>query len=88
VSIIIIISEVRLESTWYCGHYWPIVPAPDDSDCGAVGGMNIGRGNRSSRRKPAPVPLRPPQIPHDQTQARTRASVVASQRLSSLSSNH
>jgi hypothetical protein len=18
------------ESTWYCGHYWPIVPAPDD----------------------------------------------------------
>jgi hypothetical protein len=18
------------ESTWYCGHYWPIIPAPDD----------------------------------------------------------
>jgi hypothetical protein len=31
--------------------------------CGAVGGMMIGRGNRSTRRKPAPKPLRPPQIP-------------------------
>jgi hypothetical protein len=29
------------------------------------GGMRIGRGNRSTRRKPAPVPLHPPQIPHD-----------------------
>jgi hypothetical protein len=18
------------ESSWYCGHYWPVVPAPDD----------------------------------------------------------
>jgi hypothetical protein len=26
----IILSGVRLESTWYCGHYWPIVPATDD----------------------------------------------------------
>jgi hypothetical protein len=26
----IILSGVRLESAWYCGHYWPIVPAPDD----------------------------------------------------------
>jgi hypothetical protein len=37
----------------------------DDDDYGAVGGMRIGRGNRSTRRKPAPVPLCPPQIPHD-----------------------
>jgi hypothetical protein len=29
----------------------------DDDDYGAVGGMRIGRGNRSTRRKPAPVPL-------------------------------
>jgi hypothetical protein len=38
----------------YCGHYWPIVPAPGDSDgdCGEIGGMKIGRGNRSTRRKP------------------------------------
>jgi hypothetical protein len=51
----------------YCGHYWPIVPAPDDSDgdCGEIGGMMIGRGNRSTRRKPALAPLCPPQIPHD-----------------------
>jgi hypothetical protein len=29
----------------------------DDGDCGAIGGMKIGRGNRSTRMKPAPVPL-------------------------------
>jgi hypothetical protein len=38
-----------------------------DSDCGEIGGMKIGRGNRSTRRKPAPAPLCPPQIPHDYT---------------------
>jgi hypothetical protein len=27
-----------------------------DDECGAVSGI-IGRGNRSTRRKPAPVPL-------------------------------
>jgi hypothetical protein len=36
----------------------------DDSKCGMS-----GRGNRITRRKPAPVPLCPPQIPHDPTQA-------------------
>jgi hypothetical protein len=25
----------------------------DDGDCEAIGGMKIGRGNRSTRRKPA-----------------------------------
>jgi hypothetical protein len=34
-------------------------------DCGEIDGMNIGRGNRSTRRKRAPAPLCPPQIPHD-----------------------
>jgi hypothetical protein len=43
----------------------------EDDDCGAIGGMKIGRGNRSTRRKPAPAPLCPPQIPHDQTRAPT-----------------
>jgi membrane glycosyltransferase len=38
-----------------------------EGDCGAVGGMKIGRGNRSTWRKPAPVPLCPPQIPLEQT---------------------
>jgi hypothetical protein len=32
----------------------------DDDDYGTVGGMRIGRGNLSTRRKPAPVPLCPP----------------------------
>jgi hypothetical protein len=72
-------SGVR-QSIWYCGHYWPIVQAPDDDgDCGVNGGMKIGRGNRSTRRKPAPMPLCPPQIPHDLTRARTRAAAVRSQ---------
>jgi hypothetical protein len=38
---------------------------------GAIGGIKIGRGNRSTRRKPAPVPLCHHKIPHDQTRART-----------------
>jgi hypothetical protein len=41
----------------------PIVPAPGDYDDGETGGM-IGKGNRSTRRKPAPLPLCPPQTPH------------------------
>jgi hypothetical protein len=53
----------------------------DEGDCGAIGGMKIGRGNRSTRRIPAPAPLCPPQIPHDQTRARTWAAAVGSQRL-------
>jgi hypothetical protein len=32
-----------------------------DGDCGEIGGINIGRRNRSTRRKPAPAPL----YPHD-----------------------
>jgi hypothetical protein len=39
----------------------------NDGDCRAIGGMKIVRGNRSTRRKPAPVPLCPPQIPYDLT---------------------
>jgi hypothetical protein len=30
-------------------------------DCGEIGGIKIGRGNRSTRRKPAPASLCPPQ---------------------------
>jgi hypothetical protein len=48
-------------------------------DCGATGEMKIGRGNRSTRRKPAPAPLCPPQIPYDQIRARTLAAAVESQ---------
>jgi hypothetical protein len=53
----------------------------DDGDCGEIFEMKICRGNRSTRRKPAPPPLCPPQIPHDQTRARTRTAAVGSQRL-------
>jgi hypothetical protein len=60
---------------------WPFVPAPRDYDDGEFGGMKIGRGNRSTRRKPAPAPLCSPQIPLDQTRALTRAAAVGSQRL-------
>jgi hypothetical protein len=61
----------------------PIVPAPGDYDDGEIGGM-IGRGNRSTRRKPASVSLCPPQIPHaDRT--RTWAAAVGSQRTNRLS---
>jgi hypothetical protein len=43
----------------------------DEDDCGAIGGIKIGRGNQSTRRKPAPAPLCPPQIPHNQTRSVT-----------------
>jgi hypothetical protein len=56
-------------------------PRMIDGDYGVVGRMRIGRGNRSTQRKPAPVPLCPPQIPHDLTWDRTRAAAVGSQRL-------
>jgi hypothetical protein len=48
---------------------------------GAIGGMKIGRGNRSTRRKPAPAPLCPPLIPHDQTRARTPGRRCGSRRI-------
>jgi hypothetical protein len=53
----------------------PLVPRPsisllyqhwktDEKDCQATGGMNESQGNRSTQRKPAPVPLWPPQTTH------------------------
>jgi hypothetical protein len=40
----------------------------------AVSRMRISRRNRSTRRKPAPLPVCPPQILHDLTWAQTRAA--------------
>jgi hypothetical protein len=57
----------------------PIVPAPGDYDDGENGGI-IGRGNHSTRRKPASVPLCPPLTPHA-ARMRTRAAAVGSHRL-------
>jgi hypothetical protein len=69
IIIIIILSGVRLSPLGNAATtgllYQPQMI--DDGDCGAIGGMKIGRGNRSSRRKPAPAPLCLPQIPLDQT---------------------
>jgi hypothetical protein len=48
----------------------------DEDDCGAIGGMRIGWGNRSTMRKPHPVPICPPQISQDLTRARTQAAAV------------
>jgi hypothetical protein len=73
-------SGVQLGSLDTAATNTPIVPAPGDYDDGEIGGMIIGRGNRSTRRKPALVPLYPPQTPHA-ARMRTRAAAVGSQRL-------
>jgi hypothetical protein len=57
----------------------PIVPDPNDYDDGETGGM-IGRENRSTGRKPATMPLCPPQTPHA-ARTRTRADALGSQLL-------
>jgi hypothetical protein len=49
-------------------------------DISAVGGM-VGRGKRSNRRKPAPMPLCPEQIQHVVTRDGTRATAVGSRGL-------
>jgi hypothetical protein len=72
---------VQTGSTWHVGQFWPIIPAPGDCDDGEFGEIKIGRGNRSTRRKPTLAPLCPPQIPLDKTRARKRAAAVGSQRL-------
>jgi hypothetical protein len=45
---------------------------------GAAGGMRIGGGTLSTRRKPGPVPLCVPQIPRNLTWDRTWATTVGS----------
>jgi hypothetical protein len=52
-----------------------------DDECVAVGGIKIGRENLCSLRKPVPVPLYPPQIPHDVIWARTLFAAVGIRRL-------
>jgi hypothetical protein len=70
-------SGVRTGFTRHVGRFWPIVPAPGDCEGEEFGGMMIGRGNRSPRRKPDSAPLCPPQIRLDET----RAAAMGSQRL-------
>jgi hypothetical protein len=63
IFIIIIISGVRLSPLGTAAtialFYQPQIT--DNGVCGAIGGMKTGRGNRCTWRKPAPVPLCPPQ---------------------------
>jgi hypothetical protein len=75
------VSGVQLRALGTAATNWPIVPAQGDYDDGAIG-VIIGRGNRSTRRKPAPVPLCLPQTPHA-ARKRTRAAEVGSQSLTS-----
>jgi hypothetical protein len=46
------------------------------NECGAVGGVKIGKENRSFRRKSISVPRYPPQIPHNLTWYRTLTVAV------------
>jgi hypothetical protein len=72
-------SEVQLGPLGTVATNRPTVSAPGDYDDGEIGGM-IDRGNRSTQRKPAPVPLCPPQT-SDSAQTRTQAAAVGSQRV-------
>jgi hypothetical protein len=84
-SLIIILSGVRLSPLGTAATtgllYQPQMI--NDGDCGVIGGMKIGRGNRSTRRKPAPATLCPLQIPHYHARAQTRSDAVGNQRLTS-----
>jgi hypothetical protein len=59
IFVIIILSGVRLSPLGTAATtgllYQPQMV--DDGDCGAIGGMMIDRGNRSTRRKFAPASL-------------------------------
>jgi hypothetical protein len=59
--------ESKLGPLGTAATYRTIVPAPGDYDDGEISGVMIGKGNRSTRRKPAPVPFCPPQTPHAYT---------------------
>jgi hypothetical protein len=52
----------------------------DDDERGAIGGM-IGKGNRSTERKPVPLPLCPRLISHDLNWDRTQTVAVGSRYL-------
>jgi hypothetical protein len=54
-----------------------------DNECGAVCGMS-GRENRSTRRKPAPVQICPPQIPQDLSWDRTQVAAVGNRQVTAL----
>jgi hypothetical protein len=60
----IVWSGVQLGQLGTAATNRPVEPAPGDYDDGEIGGMMSGRGNRSTRRKPASMSLCPPQNSH------------------------
>jgi hypothetical protein len=58
---IFLMVEWGVESNWI---HSALRPPIGDYDDGEIGGMMIGGGNRSTRRKSAPVPLYPPRTTH------------------------
>jgi hypothetical protein len=66
------------ESTWYCGQYWPLVPAPDDRWWWLWSNWwNEDRqGKPKYSEKTYPSATCEPQIPHDLIRARTRVAAV------------
>jgi hypothetical protein len=52
-----------VNSNWVHSALRPLI-GPGDYDVEEIGGMMIGRGNLSIRRKPAPVPRCQPQATH------------------------
>jgi hypothetical protein len=68
----------EIESTWYCGHYWPILPAPDDIwrwVWSRIAGETEVLGEN------LPQSLYPPQIPHDLTWAQTQITTVGGRKI-------
>jgi hypothetical protein len=62
-------GRVQLGPFGTASTFRPIVPTPDEYDDGEIGGIMFSWGNRSTRRRPTPVPLCASQTPHA---ARTR----------------
>jgi hypothetical protein len=52
------------------------------NECGKIGTVRTGRGNRSTRRKPAPVSLLPLQTQYGLARDRTQDNALRSRRLS------
>jgi hypothetical protein len=73
---------VRLSPLRTSATKWPIVPAPDDRWWLWSNRWNENwQGKPKYSEKTCPMPLCPPQIPHDVTWARTWAAIVGSRRL-------
>jgi hypothetical protein len=65
-------------SVWYIGLHLAYCTSP--GWCGTIGGL-IYKRNEITSRKPAPVPLYPPQIPHFLTLEKYRPTAEGRQRL-------